>query len=44
MAAIVLIVVQPWVSLSLVFFDFYLLFETVSIRLQFTPIVLDIYH
>ncbi|YAI82721.1 MAG: hypothetical protein ACQJCO_03940 [cyanobacterium endosymbiont of Rhopalodia sterrenbergii] len=40
--AIVLILIQPWVSSSLALFYLSLLFQIVSIRLQVTPIILDV--
>ncbi len=42
--AILLILVQPWVSLPLALFGLFLLFQSVNIRLQFTPTDLDVYR
>ncbi|MEA5535764.1 DUF3119 family protein [Crocosphaera sp. XPORK-15E] len=42
--AIPLLLVQPWASLPLALFGLFLLLQTVTIRLQFTPTALDIYR
>ena len=42
--AIPLLLVQPWASLPLALFGLFLLFQTVTIRLQFTPTALDVYR
>ncbi|ACK66824.1 conserved hypothetical protein [Rippkaea orientalis PCC 8801] len=42
--SIPLLLVQPWVSLPLALFGLFLLFQTVAIRLQFTPTDLDVYR
>jgi hypothetical protein len=36
--------VQPWLSLIIAVFGVFLLFQTATIRLQFTPTALDIYR
>ncbi|HAC64236.1 MAG TPA: DUF3119 domain-containing protein [Cyanothece sp. UBA12306] len=41
---IILIFLQPWVSLPIALLGLFLLFQTVTIRLQFTPTDLDIYR
>lgn len=43
-AAIPILVVQPWVSLVIALFGLFLLFQTVFIRLQFTNTALDVYR
>ncbi|MEA5510277.1 DUF3119 family protein [Crocosphaera sp. UHCC 0190] len=42
--AIPLLLVQPWFSLPLALFGLFLLLQTVTIRLQFTPTSLDVYR
>lgn len=41
-AALPLLLVQIWVSLAIALFGFFLLFQTATIRLQFTETALDI--
>ncbi len=43
-AALPLLLIQVWVSLALSLFGFFLLFQTVTLRLQFTETALDIYR
>jgi hypothetical protein len=43
-AALPLLLVQIWVSLAIALFGFFLLFQTATIRLQFTETALDIYR
>jgi hypothetical protein len=43
-AALPLLFVQVWVSLVVALLGFFLLFQTVTIRLQFTETALDIYR
>ncbi|MDJ0598932.1 MAG: DUF3119 family protein [Crocosphaera sp.] len=42
--AIATLLIQPWVSLPLALFGLFLLLQTVTIRLQFTPTALDVYR
>ncbi|GBF80675.1 DUF3119 family protein [Aphanothece sacrum] len=42
--AIALLFIQPWLSLPLALFGLFLLIQTVTIRLQFTPTALDVYR
>jgi hypothetical protein len=42
--AIPLLLLQPWLSLVIAVFGLFLLFQAVTIRLQFTPTALDIYR
>jgi hypothetical protein len=42
--AIPLLFIQPWLSLPLALFGLFLLLQTVTIRLQFTPTALDVYR
>ncbi|MFW6264143.1 MAG: DUF3119 family protein [Cyanobacteriota bacterium] len=44
LAAIPLLLVQPWVSLAIAIFGLFLLFQTATLRLQFTETALDIYR
>lgn len=39
-----LLLVQPWVSLAIGVFGVFLLFQTVTLRLRFTPTDLDVYR
>ena len=43
-AALPMLLLQVWVSLVLALFGFFLLFQTVTIRLQFTETALDVYR
>ncbi len=43
-AAVTIVLIQPWVSLAMALFGFFLLFQAVTIRLQFTETALDIYR
>jgi hypothetical protein len=43
-AALPLLLLQIWVSLAIALFGFFLLFQTATIRLQFTETALDIYR
>lgn len=43
-AALPLLLVQVWLSLAIALLGFFLLFQTVTIRLQFTETALDIYR
>jgi hypothetical protein len=43
-AALPMLLLQAWVSLVLALFGFFLLFQTVTIRLQFTETALDVYR
>lgn len=43
-AAILLLLVQPWVGGAIALFGLFLLFQTVTLRLQFTNTDLDIYR
>jgi hypothetical protein len=43
-AALPLLLLQVWVSLALSLFGFFLLFQTVTLRLHFTETALDIYR
>ncbi|MDJ0659141.1 MAG: DUF3119 family protein [Crocosphaera sp.] len=42
--AIATLLIQPWISLPLALFGLFLLLQTVTIRLQFTPTALDVYR
>lgn len=42
--AVPMLLVQIWASLVIAFFGFFLLFQAVTIRLQFTATALDIYR
>ena len=42
--AMLLLLLQPWASLPLALFGLFLLFQTVTIRLQFTPTALEVYR
>ena len=42
--AIALLLVQPWASLPIGLFGLFLLFQTVTLRLQFTETDLDVYR
>ncbi|MDJ0511161.1 MAG: DUF3119 family protein [Crocosphaera sp.] len=42
--AIATLFIQPWLSLPLALFGLFLLLQTVTIRLQFTPTALDVYR
>jgi hypothetical protein len=42
--ALPMLLLQVWVSLGLALFGFFLLFQTVTIRLQFTETALDVYR
>lgn len=42
--AIPLLLLQPWISLVLVLFGLFLMFQSLTIRLQFTDTALDIYR
>ena len=44
LASIVLLIVQPWISLAIALFGLFLFFQTVTLRLQFTAKDLDIYR
>jgi Protein of unknown function (DUF3119) len=39
-----LVVIQPWFCLAIALFGLFLMLQTVTIRLQFTPTDLDIYR
>ena len=43
-AALPILLIQIWVSLVVALFGFFLLFQAVTIRLQFTETALDIYR
>ncbi|NET82521.1 MAG: DUF3119 family protein [Moorea sp. SIO1F2] len=43
-AAVTIVLIQPWVSLAIALFGLFLLFQAVTIRLQFTETALDIYR
>jgi hypothetical protein len=43
-AAILLLPLQPWLSLSIALFGLFLMFQAVTLRLQFTETALDIYR
>jgi hypothetical protein len=43
-AALPVLLIQIWVSLAIALFGFFLLFQAVTIRLQFTETALDIYR
>jgi hypothetical protein len=43
-AALPMLLLQVWVSLVLALFGFFLLFQTVTIRLQFTETALEVYR
>lgn len=43
-AAIPLLLVQPWLSLIIGVFGLFLLFQTFTLRLQFTATALDVYR
>lgn len=43
-SALLLLLVQPWVSLAIALFGLFLLFQTVSLRLIFTETDLDIFR
>lgn len=43
-AALPMLLIQVWVSLAIALFGFFLLFQAVTIRLQFTETALDIYR
>jgi hypothetical protein len=43
-AALPLVLVQIWVSLAIALFGLFLLFQAVTLRLQFTETALDIYR
>ena len=43
-AALPMLLIQVWVSLAIALFVFFLLFQAVTIRLQFTETALDIYR
>ncbi|AOW99821.1 glycerol dehydrogenase [Moorena producens PAL-8-15-08-1] len=43
-AAVTIVLIQPWVSLAIALLGFFLLFQAVTIRLQFTETALDIYR
>ncbi len=43
-AAIPVIFLQPWLALIIALFGIFLLLQTVTIRLQFTPTDLDVYR
>lgn len=42
--AIPLAFLQPWVSLAIALFGFFLLFQAITLRLQFTETAFDIYR
>ncbi|MDJ0800713.1 MAG: DUF3119 family protein [Calothrix sp. MO_167.B12] len=44
LGAIPLLLVQPWIGAIVALFGLFLLFQTVTLRLQFTPTDLDIYR
>ena len=44
LAAIPLLLVQPWVAALVGLFGLFLMLQTVTIRLQFTPTALDVYR
>ncbi|KOP24168.1 glycerol dehydrogenase [Hapalosiphon sp. MRB220] len=44
MAAIPLLLVQPWVGGAIAIFGLFLMFQTVTLRLQFTATDLDVYR
>ena len=44
LVAIILLMLQPWVSLVIALLGLLLMFQAVTIRLQFTPTALDIYR
>lgn len=43
-AAIPMLLLQPWLALGIALFGVFLLLQTVTIRLQFTPTDLDVYR
>jgi hypothetical protein len=43
-AAVPMLLIQVWVSLTIALFGFFLLFQAATIRLQFTETALDIYR
>ncbi|MFN6567355.1 DUF3119 family protein [Dendronalium sp. ChiSLP03b] len=43
-AAIPLLIIQPWIGAAISLFGLFLLFQTVTLRLQFTATDLDIYR
>ncbi len=43
-AAIPLLLWQPWLALAIALFGCFLMFQTVTLRLVFTPTALDIYR
>ena len=43
-AAVPILLIQAWVSLAIALFGLFLLFQTVTLRLQFTETALDIYR
>ncbi|MDJ0621107.1 MAG: DUF3119 family protein [Calothrix sp. MO_192.B10] len=44
LGAIPLLLLQPWIGAIVALFGLFLLFQTVTLRLQFTPTDLDIYR
>ena len=44
LAAIPLLLVQPWIAALVGLFGLFLMLQTVTIRLQFTPTALDVYR
>lgn len=44
LGSIPLLLIQPWWSLVLAIFGLFLLFQTLTIRLQFTPSALEVYR
>ncbi|BAZ67578.1 MAG: DUF3119 family protein [Pelatocladus maniniholoensis HA4357-MV3] len=44
MAAIPLLLVQPWIGGAIALFGLFLMFQTVTLRLQFTATDLDVYR
>ncbi len=42
--AIACLLIQPWVSLPLALLGLFLLLQTITIRLKFTPTALDVYR
>jgi hypothetical protein len=44
LAAIPVLFLQPWLALVIALFGVFLLFQTLTIRLQFTPTDLDVYR
>ncbi|WP_287312229.1 DUF3119 family protein [Moorena sp. SIO1G6] len=43
-AAVTILLIQPWVSLAIALLGLFLLFQAITIRLQFTETALDIYR